>query len=74
VHRHQDEQYFVKESFERFLWWMTLPALLRMAADSVATKESVISLERQLERSLRAALEAGYRVEVLLTMPGGSEN
>ena len=34
VHRYQDAQYFVKEPFERFLWWMTLPALLRMAEDS----------------------------------------
>ena len=31
------------------------------------------SLERQLERSLWAAAEAGYRVEVLLAMPGGNE-
>jgi hypothetical protein len=73
VHRHQDEQYFVREPFERFLWWMTLPTLLRMAADSTTTKEAVNSLERQLERSLSAAAEASYRVEALLAMPGGSE-
>jgi hypothetical protein len=73
VHRYQDEQYFVKESFERFLWWMTLPALLRMAEDSTGIKEAVNSLERRLERSLRAASEAGYRVEVLLAMPSGAE-
>ena len=73
VHRYQDEQYFVKESFERFLWWMTLPALLRMAENSTDAKQAVNSLERQLERSLLAAAEAGYRVEALLTMPGSTE-
>ncbi len=73
VHRYQDSQYFVKEPFERFLWWMTLPALLRMAEDATAIKEAVNSLERRLERSMWAAAEAGYRVEVLLAMPGGSE-
>jgi hypothetical protein len=73
VHRYQDEQYFVKEQFESFLWWMTLPALLRMAEDSTGVKEAVSSLERRLARSLLAAAEAGYRVEALLAMPGGSE-
>ncbi len=75
VHRYQDEQYFVKEPFERFLWWMTLPALVRMAGepDSKISGEAVNSLERQLERFLQAAAEAGYRVEALLAMPGGGE-
>jgi hypothetical protein len=73
VHRYQDAQYFGKEPFERFLWWMTLPALLRIAGDSTTAQPAVNSLERQLERFLRAAAEAGYRVEALLAMPGGSE-
>jgi hypothetical protein len=73
VHRYQDAQYFVKEPFERFLWWMTLPALLRIAEDSTTAQPAVTSLERQLERFLWAAAEAGYRVEALLAMPGSSE-
>jgi hypothetical protein len=73
VHLYQDQQYFVKEPFERFLWWMTLPALLRIAEDSITPKETVSSLERQVERFLWAAAEAGYRVEALLAMPGSSE-
>jgi hypothetical protein len=73
VHRYQDAQYFVKEPFERFLWWMTLPALLRIAGDSTTAKPAVNSLERQLEGFLWAAAEAGYRVEALLAMPGGGE-
>ena len=66
VHRYQDEQYFVKEPFERFLWWMALPSLLRLAEAPTADREAVSSLERQLERCLRAAADAGYRVEALL--------
>ena len=73
VHRYQDEQYFDKEQFERFLWWMTLPALLRMAQNSTDAKQAVSALERRLERSLLAAAEAGYRVEALLAMPGSAE-
>jgi len=73
VHRYQDEQYFIKEQFESFLWWMSLPALLRMTEDSIDVKQAVSSLERRLARSLLAAAEAGYRVEALLAMPGGEK-
>ncbi|MGA2989042.1 MAG: alpha-amylase family glycosyl hydrolase [Candidatus Korobacteraceae bacterium] len=69
VHRYQDEQFFVKEPFECFLWWMALPSLLRLAEAPTADREAVSSLERQLEQSLRAAADAGYRVEALLSLP-----
>jgi hypothetical protein len=68
VHRYEDEQYFVKEPFERFLWWMALPSLLRLAEAPAADREAAGSLERHMERCLRAAAEAGYRVEALLGM------
>jgi hypothetical protein len=44
-----------------------------MAEDSKTAKDAVKSLERQLERFLWAAAEAGYRVEALLAMPGANE-
>jgi glycosidase len=69
VHRYNDEQFFVKEPFERFLWWMALPSLLRLAQAPIADREAVGALERRLESCSLAAVEAGYRVEALLSFP-----
>ena len=73
VHSYQDEQFLVKEPFESFLWWMALPSLLRLAEPQVADREAVSSLERQLEQSTRAAADAGYRVEALLSLPSPAQ-
>jgi hypothetical protein len=52
---------------------MALPSLLRLAESPTANAEAVGRLERQLQQSLRAAAEAGYRVEALLNLSGPDE-
>lgn len=63
VHEHEGVRYLVKEPFEELLWWLSLPALLRLAekADAAAVAE----LEHELSSRINCATEAGYRVDGL---------
>ena len=63
VHQHQGTRYFVKEPFERLLWWMALPALVRLAESPDASK--VRSLESEIRARLESAAAARYRLEAL---------
>ncbi|HLK34436.1 MAG TPA: hypothetical protein VKT29_15180, partial [Terriglobales bacterium] len=65
VHEWESIRYFVKEPYERLLWWMALPALIMLAKDPQASRAKLHSLEQQIETRLRAAAEGGYRVEAL---------
>ncbi|MBZ5647344.1 MAG: alpha-amylase [Acidobacteriia bacterium] len=66
VHEHEGVRYFNKEAFERLLWWMALPAMLRIASTPTPDLGRLRELERELQVRTRAAADAGYRVEVLL--------
>jgi glycosidase len=62
VHEYQGVQYFVKEPFERLVWWMALPALLRLASEASPSAQAVRALERDISAYLQAATGVGYRV------------
>ena len=66
VHEWQGERYFNKESFEQFLWWMSLRPLLTIASEKTVDSQKVAALENQIDVRLRAAADASYRVEALL--------
>ena len=66
VHEWQGERYFNKESFEQFLWWMSLRSLLAIAAEKEIDAAKVTLLENEIRARLKAAGDAGYRVEALL--------
>jgi hypothetical protein len=65
VHEYEGVRYFNKELFERLLWWMALRPLLAAASPS-AEPEDIRQIEQRLQARIRAAVEGGYRVEVLL--------
>src|SRR6185369_7729589 len=62
VHEAEGTVYYVKEPFERLLWWLALPSLLALAEDTV-DRDAVRALERGIAAHARAAAQAGYRVE-----------
>jgi glycosidase len=62
VHEYQGVRYFVKEPFERLVWWMALPVLLDLAADASPSPQAVRALERDIAAFMRAAAVAGYRL------------
>jgi len=59
VNEYEGARYFVRESFERLVWWLALPRLLRLAVD--ASPLEIRALERDVAASMRAAAAAGYR-------------
>ena len=76
VHEHRGTQFFVKEAYERLLWWMALRALLDIAAGAEPDADAIETVEGQLDACHRAAAVAAYRVEALLQgvappVPGG---
>jgi Alpha amylase, catalytic domain len=75
VHEWEGARYFNKESFEQFLWWMALRSLLNIASSPKPDEQAVERLKLELESRMKAAQDAGYRVEALLKagrvrMPG----
>jgi len=66
VNEYEGIRYFNKEAFERLLWWMALPALVRIAQDREPDPAKFRRLATEIEARARAAAEAGYRVEALL--------
>ena len=69
VHSYEDVRYFNKESFEQLLWWMSLPALLRIAAAEKIDPVEIESLEEQLEARTKAAADASYQLDGLFAPP-----
>ena len=66
VHEHEGVRYFVKEPYERLLWWMSLRALLEIASATETDEQKVRALEQELTVRIEAARQAGYRVEQML--------
>jgi hypothetical protein len=62
VNEYEGVRYFVKEPFERLLWWMALPALLDLAAQASPSPQAIRALERDIAASMAAAAAAGYRL------------
>jgi glycosidase len=69
VHSYQDVRYFGKEPYEQLLWWMALPALLRIAAAPKLDPVAVQALEEQIEGRSKAAADAGYQIDGLFAAP-----
>jgi glycosidase len=62
VNEYQGVRYFVKEPFERLVWWMALPALRDLAADPSPSPQAVRALEHDIAGFMKAAAVAGYRL------------
>jgi glycosidase len=66
VHEWEGVRYFNKEDFEKFLWWMALRPLLKIASQPKPDPKAIETLKNELESRMKAASDAGYRVEALL--------
>jgi glycosidase len=61
VNEYEGVRYLVREPFERLVWWMTLPALLSLAAEPSPSAAAARALERDIAARMEAAAAAGYR-------------
>jgi glycosidase len=71
VHEYQGVRYFNKEMYECLLWWMALPALVRIAESSSLDRNQLRELELQVRSRIDAAEAAGYQVMALFELGEG---
>jgi hypothetical protein len=73
VHSYKEVRYFGKEPYEQLLWWMALPALLRIAAAPKIDRTAIEALEEQIQARTEAAAEAEYQIDGLFTVAKGTK-
>jgi glycosidase len=73
VHESEGHVYLIKERYEELLWWLLLPALLRLAEQATPDRAAVRELSKTVETALTSAKAAGYRIDSLLSQVVVSE-
>jgi len=68
VHEYEGTRYFNKEMYECLLWWMALPALVRIAKRATPDKTAIEKLEHEIESRIDAAARAEYQIMALFEM------
>jgi glycosidase len=66
VHEAEGHFYLVRELYEELLWWMLMPALLRLAGEPAPSRAAVEELSKTVATALSSAEAAGYRIDTLL--------
>jgi glycosidase len=66
AHIAADHTYLVREPYEELLWWLQLPALLRLAASPAPGRADVEAIAARIRNALDAIESAGYRLDALL--------
>jgi glycosidase len=66
VHEANNHPYLVRELYEELLWWLLMPSLLHLAAETAPSRAAVEAMSRTVEDALATAEAAGYRVDLLL--------
>jgi glycosidase len=66
VHEAEGKAYLVRESYEELLWWLLMPALLRLAGETTPSLAAVEQISKTVEEALTTAEAAGYRIDALL--------
>ncbi|HUA93769.1 MAG TPA: alpha-amylase family glycosyl hydrolase [Terracidiphilus sp.] len=73
VHAAEGHEYVIRERYEELLWWMQMPALLRLAGEAAPRRSAIDELGKSVADALAAADAAGYRVDVLAGEGGSSD-
>jgi glycosidase len=63
VHEAEGHLYLIREQYEELLWWLQLPALLRLAGEAAPSRAGVEELCKTVATALDLAEAAGYRVD-----------
>lgn len=68
VHEYEGTRYLNKEMYECLLWWMALPALVRVAKRTTLDKKAIEKLEHEIDSRIDAAAKADYQIMALFEM------
>jgi len=66
VHEAHGHTYFVKESYEELIWWLQLPALIKLAGEAVPDRSAIAELSKTVKEALEAAASAAYSLHSFL--------
>ncbi len=66
VHEFQGHYFLVRERYEELLWWLLLPALLRLAGEPAWNRAAIGEMNTIVGEALETAEAAGYRIDALL--------
>jgi glycosidase len=72
VHHAGGHDYVVQEPFEELLWWLQLPALLKLAGETAPNRTAATKIVDSVREGLAEVGAAGYRVDELLEAIGPS--
>jgi len=73
VHESEGHFYLVRELYEELLWWLLMPALLRLAGEAAPSRAAVEELSKTVATALSSAEAAAYRINTLLGPLAASE-
>ena len=66
VHDADGSSYLVQEPFEELLWWLQMPAILKLASQASLGKSATEPFCECIRDSIAEAERAGYKLETLL--------
>jgi len=66
VHESEGHFYLVREPYEELLWWLLMPALLRLAGEPAPSRAAAKELSELVANALHSAEAADYRINTLL--------
>jgi hypothetical protein len=67
VHEAEGHEYLVRERYEEMLWWLLMPAFLRLAGVAAPSRAAVKAMSESIEKALAAAESVGYQVDKLIS-------
>jgi hypothetical protein len=73
VHESEGHFYLVRELYEELLWWLLMPALLRLSSEPAPSRAAVEELSKNVADALHSAEAAEYRINTLLGPHAASE-
>jgi hypothetical protein len=68
AHETNGHSYLIRERYEELLWWLLMPALLRLAGEPTLDRAAIGEMGRFVEEALMTAESAGYRIDALLAI------
>lgn len=74
IHHAEGHDYLVQEPFVELLWWLQLPALLKLAGESAPNKTDASAISDIVQEALAEVAAAGYRADRLLAFDRRNRN
>ena len=69
AHESEGHTYIIREQYEELLWWLQLPALLKLAIEPSPDRAAVEQSAASVESDLSAIEAAGYRIDEWIAPP-----